>query len=260
MLRGLLSALGIYKLYHRWLRYQIKSGRKPEHIGVILDGNRRWAFLHDLDVGTGHPQGAEKVEEFLKWCLDLEIKTITLYVFSTENFQRPKKEVEEIMNLVEKYLQRIMKDETIHRYRVRIKALGRLNMLPENLQQKIRSIEEQTKDYDRFYLNVAIAYGGRAEIIDATREIAREVAEGEIPLENIDESLFEKHLYTSHLPQQDPDLIIRTSGESRLSGFLIWQSAYSELFFMDVYWPDFREIDLERAIRTFGKRERRYGK
>jgi len=164
------------------------------------------------------------------------------------------------MNLVEKYLHRIMKDETIHRYRVRIKALGRLNMLPENLQQKIRSIEEQTKDYDRFYLNVAIAYGGRAEIIDATREIAREVAEGEIPLENIDESLFEKHLYTSHLPQQDPDLIIRTSGESRLSGFLIWQSAYSELFFMDVYWPDFREIDLERAIRTFGKRERRYGK
>jgi tritrans,polycis-undecaprenyl-diphosphate synthase [geranylgeranyl-diphosphate specific] len=262
MLRGLLSALGIYELYHRWLRYQIKSGKRPEHIGVILDGNRRWARAspNDTESGTGHPEGAKKVEEFLKWCLNLEIKTVTLYVFSTENFQRSKEEVEEIMDLAEEYLRRIINDETIHKYRVRIKALGRLNMLPESLQRKIRSVEEQTKGYDRFYLNVAIAYGGRAEIIDATREIAREVAEGKTSLEKIDETLFEKHLYTSHLPQQDPDLIIRTSGESRLSGFLLWQSAYSELFFLDVYWPDFREIDLERAIRTYGKRERRLGK
>jgi len=260
MLRGLLSALGIYRLYHKWLRHQIKSGKMPEHIGVILDGNRRWASLHDMEPWEGHPQGAEKVEEFFRWCLDLQVKTITVYVFSTENFQRPKKEVDEIMRLAEEYLQRIMKDENIHRYRVRIKALGRLNMLPENLQLMIKNVEEQTKNYDRFYLNVAIAYGGRAEIIDATREIAKKVAEREIHLEDIDETLFEKNLYTSHLPQQDPDLIIRTSGESRLSGFLLWQSAYSELCFMDVYWPDFREIDLERAIRTYEKRERRFGK
>jgi len=260
MLRDLLSALGIYRLYQKWLRYQIKNGKKPEHIGIILDGNRRWArSSYDTLSGTGHPEGAKKVEEFLKWCLDLEIKTITLYAFSTENFQRPKEEVEEIMNLAEEYLQRIMKDETVHRYRVKIKALGRLNTLPESLRQMIERVEEQTKDYDGFYLNIAIAYGGRAEIIDATKKIVEEVKKGETRLENIDETLFEKHLYTSHLPQQDPDLIIRTSGESRLSGFLLWQSAYSELFFIDVYWPDFREIDLERAIRDFGKRERRFG-
>jgi len=260
MLRSLLSALGVYRLYQKWLRHQIKNGRKPEHIGIILDGNRRWARAsHDLVSRTGHQEGARKVEEFLKWCLDLGIKTITLYAFSTENFKRSEKEVEEIMKLAEEYLQRIIDDETLYKYQVRIKALGRINMLPETLQQMITNVEERTKKHDRFYLNVAIAYGGRAEIIDATREIAREVADGKTQPEMIDESLFEKHLYTSHLPQQDPDLIIRTSGESRLSGFLTWQSAYSELFFIDVYWPDFREIDLERAIRDYGKRERRFG-
>lgn len=260
MLRGLLSALGIYKVYHKWLRYQIKSWGKPEHIGIILDGNRRWASLHDLKPWEGHHQGAEKVREFLRWCLDLEIKTVTLYVFSTENFQRPREEVEEIMRLAEEYLHLVIEDESIHRYRVKIKALGRINLLPESLQQMIREVEEMTKDYDRFYLNIAIAYGGRAEIVDATREIAKKVVKGEMRLDEVDEAVFEKHLYTSHLPQQDPDLIIRTSGESRLSGFLLWQSAYSELCFMDVYWPDFREIDLERAIRTLQGRKRRFGR
>lgn len=260
MLRGLLSALGIYKVYHKWLRYQIKSGSKPEHIGVILDGNRRWATQQDLKPWEGHHQGAEKGREFLRWCLDLGIKTVTLYVFSTENFKRPEEEVEEIMKLLEENLRQVMKDDSIHRYRVRVKALGRVNLLPENLQQMIREIEDMTKDYDRFYLNVAIAYGGRAEIVDAAREIAKKVVEGEVQLEELDEEIFEKHLYTSHLPQQDPDVIIRTSGESRLSGFLLWQSAYSELCFMDVYWPDFREIDLERAIRTFQRRKRRFGR
>lgn len=259
VIRGLLTSMGVYKIYRRWLRYEIKSGKNPDHIGVILDGNRRWATEHDLTPWEGHYYGAEKVKDFLKWCLDLKIKTVTLYLFSTENFQRPKREVDEIMKLGESYFNWLRNDETLHKYRVRIKVLGRINMLPENVQRAIREIEEMTKDYDTYYLNLAIAYGGRAEIVDAAKEIAKMAIEKRINPDEIDESYFEKYLYTSHLPQQNPDLIIRTSGETRLSGFLTWQSAYSEFCFMDVYWPGFREIDLERAIRTYQKRERRFG-
>jgi len=260
MLRRLLSALGVYKVYRRWLRMQIDSKVKPEHIGVILDGNRRWASARHMIPWEGHREGAEKVKQFLEWCIDLGIKTVTLYGFSTENFQRSKREVEELMKLYEENLREVLRSDVIHKNRVCIKAIGRINLLPERIQQLIREVEEATKDYDRFYLNVALAYGGRAEIVDAAREIASKVKGGELSPEEIDEAVFEKHLYTSHLPQQDPDLIIRTSGESRLSGFLLWQSAYSELFFVDVYWPEFREIDLERAIRSFQQRQRRFGK
>jgi len=260
MLRRLLSALGVYKIYRRWLRMQIDSKAKPEHIGVILDGNRRWASARHMIPWEGHREGAEKVKQFLEWCIDLGIKTVTLYGFSTENFQRSKREVEELMKLYEENLREVLRSDVIHKNRVCIKAIGRINLLPERIQQLIREVEEATKDYDRFYLNVALAYGGRAEIVDAAREIALKVKGGELSPEEIDEAVFEKHLYTSHLPQQDPDLIIRTSGESRLSGFLLWQSAYSELFFVDVYWPEFREIDLERAIRSFQQRQRRFGK
>lgn len=260
MLRRLLSALGVYKIYRRWLRMQIDSKAKPEHIGVILDGNRRWASARHMIPWEGHREGAEKVKQFLEWCIDLGIKTVTLYGFSTENFQRSKREVEELMKLYEENLREVLRSDVIHKNRVCIKAIGRINLLPERIQQLIREVEEATKDYDRFYLNVALAYGGRAEIVDAAREIALKVKGGELSPEEIDEAVFEKHLYTAHLPQQDPDLIIRTSGESRLSGFLLWQSAYSELCFMDVYWPEFREIDLERAIRSFQQRQRRFGK
>jgi tritrans,polycis-undecaprenyl-diphosphate synthase [geranylgeranyl-diphosphate specific] len=259
VLRGLLSSLGVYGIYHRWLRYQIGSGRNPDHIGVILDGNRRWATAHDLNPWEGHYYGAEKVKDFLKWCLDLNIKTVTLYLFSTENFQRSKKEVDEIMKVGQSYLDWMRDDETLQKYRVRIKVLGRIGMLPENIQQAIKEIEDMTKDYDNYYLNLAIAYGGRAEIVDAAKQITKMAIDKKINPDDIDEAFFEKYLYTSHLPHQDPDLIIRTSGESRLSGFLLWQSAYSEFCFIDVYWPGFREIDLERAIRTYQRRERRHG-
>ena len=137
--------------------------------------------------------------------------------------------------------------------------IGRISLLPESITKLIKEVEEKTKNYERFYLNVALAYGGRAEIVDATREIAVKVREGKINPDEIDEKLVESNLYTSHLPHPDPDLIIRTSGEARLSNFLIWQTAYSELFLLDVYWPDFREIDLDRAIRTYQNRKRRYG-
>jgi len=259
MLQGLLSVLGIYKLYEKWLWHQVKGGTKPEHVAIILDGNRRWASRRSLNPWIGHHYGAEKIEELLRWCLDLDVKSITLYAFSTENFQRSPKEVEVIMRIAEEKLREILENESIHKNKVRVKAIGRLDLLPKKLQEMIRRVEESTKDYDERFLNVALAYGGRAEIVDATRKIAQKVESGELTPEEINEQLFEKYLYTAHMPKQDPDLIIRTSGEERLSGFLSWQSAYSELCFLDINWPDFRRIDLLRAVRTYQRRKRRFG-
>ena len=260
MLKFLLSILGVYKLYEKWLWHQIKDRPKPAHIGIILDGNRRWARSHSLDPSMGHYYGADKTEEVLRWCLDLGIKTITLYVFSTENFNRPRREVERLMRLFEERLQRLKESRDIHEHKVRVKVIGRINLLPRRLQRIIREIEAMTKDYDEHFLNLAIAYGGRAEIIDAAKKIVEKVLNGELSIENINEETFERNLYTSHLPKPDPDLIIRTSGEERLSGFLLYQSAYSELCFIDVYWPEFRRIDLLRAIRTYQSRKRRFGR
>ena len=249
----------VYKIYEKVLWNQIKDEKVPEHIGVILDGNRRWASEHFMPSWAGHKFGADKVEDLLKWCLDLKVKTITLYAFSTENFNRSDREVHEIMRLFDERLKTIFSDERIHKNRVQIRAIGRINLLPESTQKLIRAVEEDTKDYDKHYLNIALAYGGRAEIVDATKKIVEEVKVGKISIDSIDEGTIEEHLYTAHLPKSDPDLIIRTSGEERLSGFLLWQGAYSELCFVDVFWPDFRRIDLWRAIRTYQQRERRYG-
>ncbi len=260
MLRTILSVLGIYRIYEKWLWHQIKNQSKPEHIAIILDGNRRWAQESGLEPWMGHYYGANKTKDVLKWCLDLNVKSITLYAFSTENFQRPKEEVEKLMQLFKEKLQEILESEEIHKYKVRVKVIGKVDLLPPNLQALIREVEEKTKNYNEHFLNLAIAYGGRAEIVDAARKIAQKVVSGELSPEEINEKIFEQHLYTAFLPKQDPDLIIRTSGEERLSGFLLYQSAYSELCFLDVYWPEFRRIDLLRAIRTFQKRKRRFGR
>ena len=260
MLRSLLSMLGVYRVYEKWLWHQVKNNPKPEHIGIILDGNRRWALNHSLDPNIGHYYGADKTEEMLRWCLDLGVRSVTLYVFSTENFKRPRREVQELMRLFEERLQKILENRDIHRYKVCVKAIGRINLLPKKIQKIIGEIERETRDYNEHFLNLAIAYGGRAEIIDATKKIAEKIKRGELSVEDIDEKVFEENLYTSHLPKQDPDLIIRTSGEERLSGFLLYQSAYSELCFIDVYWPEFRRIDLLRAVRTYQKRKRRFGR
>lgn len=259
MLKTLLSVLGVYKLYEKWLWHQIRNSVKPEHIAIILDGNRRWAAEKDLDPWFGHEKGAEKVEQLLDWCAKIGVKSVTLYAFSTENFRRPQKEVEEIMRIAADRLRKILTDERIHRNKIRVKVIGRVHLLPTYLQNLIAEVEEATKKYSEHFLNIAFAYGGRAEIVDAARKISEKVKQNELKPEDVDESLFERFLYTSHLPKQDPDLIIRTSGEERLSGFLLWQSAYSELCFLDVYWPDFRLIDLLRAVRTFQKRKRRFG-
>lgn len=248
----------IYRFYEKRLWKQIKNGPKPQHIGVILDGNRRYALKKGLDAKEGHYFGAEKVEELLIWCLRFGIKIITLYVFSTENFNRTSAEVEKIMGLLVTKLQKINKDPLIVNNKVRVKIIGRRDDLSDNIITLINEIEEKTKDYDGHILNIALSYGGRAEIVDAVRKIATKVQEKEINITDIDEEIINDHLYTEGIP--DPDLIIRTSGEERLSGFLLWQSAYSELYFTDIYWPAFRKIDLWRAIRIYQQRERRYGK
>ena len=259
MLKSLLSILGIYKLYEKWLWHQVKHNVKPEHIAVILDGNRRWALKRSLNPWVGHKHGAEKVENLLDWCLQLGVKSITLYAFSTENFRRPKKEIKELMQIFEEKLRKLLTDKRIHQNQVKVKIIGRRELLPNSIKNIIEEVEESTKNYNKHFLNVALAYGGRAEIIDAAKRIAEKVKQGKLDPNEINEKLFEKHLYTAHLPKQDPDLIIRTSGEERLSGFLLWQSAYSELCFLDIYWPEFRKIDLLRAIRVYQKRKRRFG-
>jgi tritrans,polycis-undecaprenyl-diphosphate synthase [geranylgeranyl-diphosphate specific] len=212
-----------------------------------------------MNPWIGHHFGAERIRKLLDWCLELKVKSITLYAFSTENFQRPEPEIKEIMKITEEKLRELLADERIHKNRVRVKVIGRRSLLPSSLQQLINEVEDATKDYDESFLNVALAYGGRAEIVDAAKKIAQKVKNGELSPDVITERVFENHLYTAHLPKQDPDLIIRTSGEERLSGFLLWQSAYSELCFLDVYWPGFRRIDLLRAVRTYQTRKRRFG-
>jgi tritrans,polycis-undecaprenyl-diphosphate synthase [geranylgeranyl-diphosphate specific] len=259
MLESLLSFLGVYRIYEKWLQYQVKDEGKLEHIAIVLDGNRRWAMNRSLNPRLGHHFGADKTEKVLRWCLELGVKTVTFYAFSTENFKRPRAEVEEIMQLFGEKIQQIAENSEIHRHRVRVKVIGRLNLLPDNVQRKIKNVEEITKDYDQHFLNLAIAYGGRAEIVDAAKEIVQNALVGDLSPDQITEDVFEKYLYTSHLPKQEPDLIIRTSGEERLSGFLLYQSAYSELCFLDVYWPEIRRVDILRAIRTYQKRRRRFG-
>jgi tritrans,polycis-undecaprenyl-diphosphate synthase [geranylgeranyl-diphosphate specific] len=259
VIKAVLSAIGAYRAYERWLWRQVKNGVKPEHIAIILDGNRRWASEKVLNPWLGHEKGADKVDQLVDWCLKLNVRSVTLYAFSTENFRRSRSEVAEIMRIAEERFRQILTDERIHEDRICVKVIGRVNLLPSELQKLIADVEKATQNYDEHFLNFAFAYGGRAEIVDAARKIAEEVSQGKLKPESVDEKTFEQHLYTSHLPNQDPDLIIRTSGEERLSGFLLWQSAYSELFFLDIYWPDFRLIDLLRAVRTFQKRKRRFG-
>ena len=232
----------------------------PKHIVITCDGNRRWAAHKALIPWIGHRHGADNLDDLMDWCLELDVKIITLYAFSTENFNRPPKEIEEIMNLIEEKLCSILKNERIHENRIRVKAIGRIDLLPSSIQEVIQQVEETTKMYNERFLNIALAYGGRAEIVDATKKIAKKVKKGELKPSQINEKLFEKYLYTAHMPRQDADLIIRTSGEERLSGFLSWQSAYSELCFVDINWPDFRRIDLLRAVRTYQRRKRRFGK
>jgi tritrans,polycis-undecaprenyl-diphosphate synthase [geranylgeranyl-diphosphate specific] len=260
MMESVLRLVGAYKVYERRLKSQIEHGEVPGHIGIILDGNRRWAANQGVTRGLGHEMGAEIAEELLDWCHELKVKTVTLYVLSTENLQRTPDEVRELLALIEERLAKLLTDERIYKYRVKVKAIGQLEMLPESIRRLLNEIEDKTSGFGDHYLNIAVAYGGRAEIRDMVRSVAQDVRKGILSPEQITDETIEKKLYTSYLPQQEPDLIIRTSGEERMSGFMLWQGAYSELVFMDVFWPEFRKIDLMRAIRTYQKRTRRRGK
>jgi tritrans,polycis-undecaprenyl-diphosphate synthase [geranylgeranyl-diphosphate specific] len=247
------------RLYEWYLWRQIANGPEPSHVGLILDGNRRWADQFGLDHASGHREGAKKVKQLLEWCRKIGIESLTIYAFSTENFSRSKEEVVVITDILKENIEEALNDNMIHEEKVRVKVMGRLELLPPDVVQLVHSIEEASKNYDKFFLNIAFAYGGRAEIVDAVKRIASDVKDGKIGVEDIDEGEVEKGLYTAHLPKSDADLIIRTSGEERLSNFLLWQSAYSELVFTDIFWPDFHRYDLWRAIRTFQKRKRRFG-
>jgi tritrans,polycis-undecaprenyl-diphosphate synthase [geranylgeranyl-diphosphate specific] len=232
----------------------------PNHIAIILDGNRRWAKRNLIMKLEGHFRGADAVEKLLDWCEELNIKIITLYVLSSENLSRQDEELDYLYDLINERLLKLYNDSRIHKNRMKVKAIGSVELLPDFLRDILNKLEDATKDYDSHYLNIAIAYGGQNELVDAIKKIGSRIKDGSLDVNQIDKDVIESSLYTSHLPQSSPDMILRTSGEKRLSGFLLWQSAYSELVFMDIYWPEFRKIDLMRAIRTFQKRGRRLGK
>ncbi len=257
---SILNYLGVYKLYESVLSRSIKNGELPKHIAIILDGNRRWARRKSIERVIGHIEGANTAEELLEWCHEIGIKTITIYLLSTENLNRSPDELKELFELFTERLNRLLSDERIIRFKVHVKAIGRLELVTPRMREILNAIEVRTAEYSDHFLNIAIAYGGRAEIVDSVRKIAWLVKEGRISPDEIDQKTIEDSLYTSHLPNPDPDLVIRTSGEERLSGFLLWQSAYSELVFVDEYWPNFRKIDLMRAVRTYQRRTRRFGR
>ncbi len=250
----------IYKIYEKHLLNQINQYPSPQHIGIILDGNRRWSKIKEVEKEKGHKIGADIAEDLLNWIYDLGIKITTVYVLSDENLEREPYEINNIYSLLEEKLDKLYKDTRIHNKQIRIKSIGDFKKLPEGLQRILKKLEIITENYQNMYLNIAIAYGGQKELLNAIKKIAISVKQSKIEIDEIDEKLIESNLYTAHLPQAEPDLILRTSGEKRLSGFLLWQSAYSELIFVDIFWPEFRKIDLMRAIRTYQKRSRRYGK
>ncbi|MDA7952685.1 MAG: polyprenyl diphosphate synthase [Nitrosopumilus sp.] len=251
---------GLYGAYGRRLEAEVRGGDIPGHVAVILDGNRRWARGHLAVPAAGHRRGADAVENLVDWCEEFGIRTVTIYALSAENLGRGGAELGELYELIRMRLEKLLADPRIHQRRMRVKGIGRTELLPGPVRDALARLDEATGSYDSRFLNIALAYGGQNEMVDAVKKIAAQVRDGRMRVDDIDKSAIESNLYTSHLPQPAPDLILRTSGEKRLSGFLMWQSAYSELVFMDVFWPEFRKIDLMRAIRTYQKRKRRMGR
>jgi short-chain Z-isoprenyl diphosphate synthase len=252
----------LYRFYERRLVREIMAKPMPRHVGIILDGNRRYGRQHGLDDPQDIYQiGARKLDELLEWCVDLRIPAVTLWVCSTDNLSRDTREVSGILSAIEAKMRLLANDPQIHSRQVRVRAAGRLELLPASTIEAIQTAEEATKKYNSVILTIAIAYGGREEIIDAFRALlGDQIQAGKVLhdiMRQITPASIDRYLYSATLP--DPDLIIRTSGEIRLSGFLLWQSAQSEFYFSDVYWPAFRKIDFLRAIRSYQLRRRRFG-
>ena len=253
----------IYALYGRRLLAQVLQGPPPRHIGIILDGNRRFGRLSGvLDPLKVYAHGAQKLDDLLDWCGELSIPAVTLWVCSTDNLTRQPQEVAGILGALEVKLRALVSDPQIHRRRVRVQAIGRLELLPDSTIAAIRAAEAATADYDAMRLSIAVAYGGHEEIADAVREmLTKAMRRGRHCPISLRRYVPSRSAGISTLPARpEPDLIIRTSGELRLSGFLLWQSAYSEFYFSDVLWPAFRKIDFLRAVRAFQQRKRRYGR
>ena len=246
----------IYGAYERRLLRQIPTDRRPRHVGVILDGNRRWATSQGSASDVGHRAGAAKIVEFLGWCEEADVEVVTLWLLSTDNLSRPEAELAALQAIIEETVGGLAEAG-----RWRIHPVGALDLLPDRTARLLKQAAEATADIDGILVNVAVGYGGRREVVDAVRSLLTEHAKEGTSVEEIAQMLdvehIAEHLYTRGQP--DPDLVIRTSGEQRLSGFLLWQSAHSEFYFCEAYWPDFRHVDFLRAMRAYAARQRRYG-
>lgn len=246
----------LYGVYERRLARGLNAAKLPRHIGVLVDGNRRWAKLAGAPTAHGHQAGADKILEFLGWCREMGIRTVTLYMLSTDNLSRPAAELTDLLTIIEDTLSRLGEEGG-----PRVHPVGAVDVLPPSLAKRLQELRETTAERTGLHVNVAIGYGGRREIVDAVRAVLREEgARGLSPeqiADHLDVESISDHLYTSG--QSDPDLLIRTSGEQRLSGFMTWQSAYSEFYFCEALWPDFRRVDFLRALRDFEQRQRRFG-
>ncbi|GAB7005194.1 isoprenyl transferase [Nocardioides sp. AN3] len=253
--RGLRKVL--YPAYEARMVRNLPEDKLPKHIGVMLDGNRRWAKAVGQDTAHGHRAGAANIEPLLTWCDEVGIQVVTLWLLSTDNLNRPASELEPLLQIIEEAV-----DSLADQRRWRLHPVGALDLLPGSTAERLKSAEESTRDVDGLLVNVAVGYGGRREIADAVRSLLIEHAERGTSLEElaqiIDVEHIADHLYTKGQP--DPDLVIRTSGEQRLGGFLLWQSAKSEFYFCEAYWPDFRRVDFLRALRAYSQRERRLGR
>lgn len=250
----------LYRFYERRLTSELDTARLPGHIGVVLDGNRRWAKAAGQTTTHGHQAGAEKIQEFLGWCDEMGISMVTLYLLSTDNLNRPAEELTPLLEIISNTLTRLGRGLDNGRH-LRVQPVGSEAMLPEHLAQQLRELHESTADVEGMHVNVAVGYGGRQEIVDAVRELLDDAVQQHRGLDQVATTLSAEQisdkLYTRGQP--DPDLVIRTSGEQRLSGFLMWQSAYSEFYFCEALWPDFRRVDFLRALRDFAHRSRRFG-
>jgi len=252
----------LYRLYEQQLLAHVLQRSTPRHLGLIQDGHRRYAREAGLSNSSGYALGAAKAEEVLSWCAELKIPMVTLWWLSTENLDRQPEEVRAVLDVIEDKLTEWVAGGLADRLGIRVRPIGKLDLLPASALQVLQRAETATRQHDRILLNVGVGYGGRQEIVDAVRGYLSESFERRMPPEEILEGLtpdaIAKYLYTYDCP--DPDLIIRTSGEVRLSGFMLWQSAHSEYYFCDAYWPAFRKLDFLRAIRSYQQRQRRFGK
>jgi short-chain Z-isoprenyl diphosphate synthase len=251
----------LYYLYEKRLSRKIRKGAMPTHIGLILDGNRRYAKEKGLsDVNDGHREGARRLDDALQWCADLKIRIVTVWVLSPENVNRDRDEVDGLFQVIKDKMEDLSRNRVVVKNKFRVKAFGNLGVLPPNVRRAIDQCEKATAEFTQHMLNIGVGYGGREEIVEAAKKALAEKKAGSVGelIDSLTAEDIKNHLYISGIP--DPDLIIRTSGEIRLSGFLLWQSAYSEFYFCDALWPLFRKIDFLRAIRSYQHRNRRFGK